>query len=123
MEDATVIQIVDDNAKSGVSAKTNKPWSMSRVGLSNGESTFIFNPIEIGQVVEAVKDGEYINWRPKKPDPKHDEIMGALREIYKAITGGYPEKAEEPVVEVQTPAPAPKKPMSIKSMMWMRRSR
>jgi hypothetical protein len=85
MQESTVTEILDDSAKSGVSAKTGKAWSMSRVGLANGESVFIFNPIELGQVVEAVKDGEYTNWRPKRVDPKHDEIMKALRQIYAAV--------------------------------------
>lgn len=103
MEDSTVTQILDDNAKSGTSAKTNKPWSMSRVGLANGESTFIFNPIEIGDVVEATKNGEYINWAKKKVDPKHDELMKALRANYKLLT----EVAKLVGVEIAEPKPKP----------------
>lgn len=99
MAEATVTEILDDSAKSGM-GKNGKPWSMSRVGLSNGESVFIFNPIDIGQVVESVQDGEYINWKPKKADPKHDEIMAALRKIYQAITGE--------VEEAPAPKPTPK---------------
>ena len=105
MQEATVTQIVDANAKSGTSAKTNKPWSMSRVGLSNGESVFIFNPIEVGDVVEAVQNGDYTNWQKKKVDPKHEEIMKALRAIYKAVTVGEAAPATSPVA---TPPPKPK---------------
>jgi hypothetical protein len=112
MEIVSVIQILDDRAKHGVSSKTGKEWSMSRVGLSNSESAFIFNPIEIGDVVELKINGEYKNWEKKKVDPKHEEIMKALRELYKAVTGAYPEKFEEvPVVtEFRDSKPAPKKP-------------
>lgn len=104
METATVIEIIDPKAKFGTSQKTGKAWSMSRVSLSNGESTFMFNPIELGQVVESVQDGEYKNWRVKKPNPQHDEIMAALRKIYAAITGDaevVPEKeASKPTPEL-----------------------
>lgn len=109
MDEATVTEILDDRAKFGTSAKTNKEWSMSRVGLNNGESTFIFNPIEIGDVVTLVVNGEYKNWQKKKVDPKHEEIMKALREIYKAITGEFPEKATEPVMEFKSAPESPKK--------------
>lgn len=91
MDIVHVTEVLDDRAKVG-KTKTGKDYTMSRVGLSNGESTFIFNPIEIGDVVEEQINGEYKNWAKKKLDPKHEEIMKALREIYKAITGGYPEK-------------------------------
>lgn len=107
MAEATVIQIVDDNAKNGTT-KAGKPYTMSRVGLSNSESVFVFNPVSIGDVLESVESGGYINWVHKKTDPKHDEIMKALREIYKAITGGYPEKVEEHVVEKIVEVPKPK---------------
>ena len=106
MAEAIVTEILDDNAKSGM-GKNGKPWSMSRVGLNNGESVFIFNPIDIGQVVESHQDGEYINWKPKKADPKHDEIMKALREIYKAITVGVSDPLppeEMPTIKVDPPA-------------------
>lgn len=107
MEAVYVTQILDDKAKHGYSEKTKKEWSMSRVGLSNGESAFIFNPIEVGDVVEEQINGEYKNWAKKKLDPKHEEIMKALREIYKAITGGYPEKEEHPPVAAQVPEQPP----------------
>ena len=108
MDEVYVNEILDDRAKVG-KTKAGKDYSMSRVGLSNGESAFIFNPIEIGDVVELTINGEYKNWAKKKTDAKHEEIMKALREIYKAITGEFPEKPsykEEPVIE----RPAPKKP-------------
>lgn len=85
--ESTVTEILDDNAKHGVSSKTGKPWSMARVGLQNGESTFIFNPIDIGDIVVEVQNGEFKNWQKKKSDPKHDEIIKLLKEILKAVKG------------------------------------
>lgn len=111
MEAVFVNQILDDRAKHGYSEKTKKEWSMSRVGLSNGESAFIFNPIEVGDIVEEQINGEYKNWAKKKTDPKHEEIMKALREIYKAITGGYPEKEEPKVIAEQIPEQLPETPV------------
>ena len=82
-----VREIIDAEAKSGVSAKTNKPWSSAKVELENGTQTYIFNPIKVGDEVESFQNGEYTNWRLVKSDPKHEEIMTALRKIYGAITG------------------------------------
>lgn len=109
MDIVHVTEVLDDRAKVG-KTKTGKDYTMSRVGLSNGESTFIFNPIEIGDVVEEQINGEYKNWAKKKLDPKHEEIMKALREIYKAITGGYPEKEESKVIAEQIPEQIPVTP-------------
>lgn len=111
METATVTEILDANAKSGQRKDGKGTWSMSRVGLSNGESTFIFNPVELGNEVEAYEKDGFKNWRVKKPDPKHDEIMKALRAIYKAITTGEVEGTavkEKPEPAKPTPKPAEK---------------
>lgn len=85
-EIAAVIKIMDNRAKFGTSAKTGKDWSMSRVELNNGESCFIFNPVEIGDAVEKVKNGEFENWQKHRVDPKHDEIVKKLDEIIKLLT-------------------------------------
>lgn len=105
MEESSVIRVLDERAKYGKSAKTGKDWSMSRVELQNGESVFIFNPIDIGDQVEAVQDGEYKNWRKKRADPKHDEIMKALREIYKLLTDGSPKQEAKPAPTVDKVQP------------------
>lgn len=84
-KESSVLRVLDDNAKNGV-GKTGKPWSMSRVELKNGESVFIFNPIDIGDVVVEVQNGEYRNWQKKKLDPKHDEIINLLNKILDAVT-------------------------------------
>ena len=108
-EQATVTQILDEFAKHGHSDKTGKDWSMSRVGLSNGESVFIFNPIAVGDTVEAKQNGDYKNWakvtaQKAEDNAKHDELMKALKyiatqnkAILAAITG-----------EPQDTTPAPK---------------
>lgn len=65
MAESSVIRILDVNAKQGI-GKTGKPWSMSKVQLQTGEQVYIFNPIGIGDVVESVQNGEYINWNRKR---------------------------------------------------------
>lgn len=84
---AKVREIIEAVAMEGVSAKTGRPWSKAKVELDNGVQTFIFNPIRVGEEVESFQNGDYKNWRLVKSDPKHDEIMLALRKIYGAITG------------------------------------
>lgn len=77
----TVTEIIEEVAKHGISAKTGKDWSMAKVKLSTGQEAWIFNPIAVGDKVTSVKNGDYENWTKVKPDPKHDEIMTALRLI------------------------------------------
>jgi hypothetical protein len=83
--EVTVKEIIEEVAKHGVSAKTGKDWSTAKVELSTGESAYIFNPVKAGDKVHEVQNGEYKNWVVVKPDPKHDEIMTALRKIYELI--------------------------------------
>lgn len=83
--DVRVVRILEEFANHGISKKTGKDWSQARVELSNGESVFMFNPVKEGDRVNEVQNGEYKNWIVAKPDPKHDEVMKALREIYKLL--------------------------------------
>lgn len=79
--EATVSEILEEVAKHGVSAKTGKDWSMARVSLSNGDSTFIFNPIKVGDKVREVQNGEFKNWQIIKSNPQHEEITTLLNKI------------------------------------------
>ena len=87
MNEFEVVRVLEEVAKHGIS-KTGKDWSMARVELSNGEGVYVFNPITAGDKVVAEQNGEFTNYKLVKPDPKHDEIMKALREIYKALKEG-----------------------------------
>lgn len=84
-----VREIVDAEVKSGVGAKG--PWTQALVELEDGQQVRIFQPIKVGDNVESYETEsngtKYTNWRLVKSDPKHDEIMTALRKIYGAITG------------------------------------
>lgn len=82
--EGTVTEVIDANAKNGTT-KQGKPWSMSSVKLNSGETVFTFNPVSLGDVLVKQINGEYTNWVKKKVDPKHDEIMKGLRELYKLV--------------------------------------
>lgn len=84
-EEFEIVRVLEEVAKHGVSAKTNKEWSMARVELSNGEGVFIFNPIQVGDKVKSVQNGDFTNYQLIKADPKHDEIMSALKDIQKML--------------------------------------
>ena len=93
-EQVTVTQILDDFAKHGHSDKTGKDWSMSRVGLSNGESVFIFNPIAVGDAVEAKENNGYKNWAKVNPkaqaeNAKHDEVVARLDRVERLLKAIY----------------------------------
>lgn len=94
MEKSVVKEIVEQNIKSGTN-KLGKPWAQTVVELENGTQARIFEPIKVGDEVESYtteKDGQsYTNWRIVKHDPKHDDLMLAMREIYKLVAGIYKE--------------------------------
>lgn len=99
-----VIKIMDTRAKYGKSQKTGKDWSMSYVELNNGESAYIFNPIEIGDVVESVQNGEFKNWQKQKaPDPKHKELLDRLDRIIKILTNDTVVVPEDDIAGLEPP--------------------
>ncbi len=82
----SVTEIVAEDFKRGHSEKTGKDWSLSKYKASNGVEFSCFDKLEIGDVVHLEKNGDYWNGRkPTQADAKHDEIMKALREIYKLL--------------------------------------
>ena len=126
MATAKVKNILDPEAQSGM-GKNGKPWSMAQVELDNGKSIKIFNPIEVGDLVESYKNGEYWNWRKVKGGQTETSAPAntdALRElyklnlaIYKAITGedytgvqkettSAPKPVTEPVQTSEVPVEA-----------------
>ena len=126
MATAKVKNILDPEAQSGM-GKNGKPWSMAQVELDNGKSIKIFNPIEVGDLVESYKNGEYWNWRKVKggqtetPAPANTDALRELYKlnlaIYKAITGedytgvqkettSAPKPVTEPVQTSEVPVEA-----------------
>lgn len=81
MSESSVLDIIDNNAKHGTSSKTGKDWSMSKVKLQNQEVVYIFNPIDIGDVVESVQNGEYLNWQKVKPEKSPSEIPPSTAQL------------------------------------------
>ncbi len=82
-ETISVIAALEENFKSGVSAKTGKEWSLSKYKASNGIDFSSFDKLEIGDVIRLEKNGEYWNGaKPRKQDNQHDEIMDAIRRVY-----------------------------------------
>lgn len=114
----TVTEVLDNFAKHGHSDKTNKDWSMSRVGLSNGESAFVFNPIAVGDVVEAKENNGYKNWFRVNPkaqaeNAKHDELVNRLDRIERLLGRIYVQVGGEVTPTPNTAQTAPTKPTGI----------
>lgn len=83
-EVVSVIAIIAEDFKTGHSDKTGKDWSLSKYKASNGIEFSSFDKLEIGDVIRLEKNGEYWNGaKPRKQDLQHDEVMRALRKIYK----------------------------------------
>ena len=94
-----VVEIIDPAIKTGV-GKLGE-WSQAKVKLKNGETAYIFQPIEVGDMVEAFQNGAYTNWKiVKEPakrgfaPPKQTEVTGftqadrdMLVEIHAQIVG------------------------------------
>lgn len=63
-----VAEILDPSVKTGV-GKLGE-WTQAKVKLKNGETAYIFQPIEVGDMVEAFQNGEYTNWKIVKEPAK-----------------------------------------------------
>lgn len=63
-----VVEILDPQIKTGVGQKGE--WSQAKVKLKNGEIAYIFQPIEVGDMVEAFQNGQYTNWKIVKEPAK-----------------------------------------------------
>lgn len=109
-----ITNIIDPEAKTGEGAKG--AWSMSLVELDNGKQVRIFNPVQVGDLVEAYKNGEYWNYRLAKTQQTSmpvgdDKVLKVVMAIYKdvqvlkrAVLGLDAEIAEE------APKPQPTAP-------------
>lgn len=115
MAQAKVKNILDPEAQSGM-GKNGKPWSMAQVELDNGKSIKIFNPIEVGDLVESYKNGEYWNWRKVKPGQGEAQPApantDALRELYKLNLAIYKAITGEDYVVVQKETTSTQKPVT-----------
>lgn len=63
-----VVEILDPSVKTGVGQKGE--WTQAKVKLKNGETAYIFQPIEVGDMVEAFQNGQYTNWKIVKEPAK-----------------------------------------------------
>ncbi len=82
-----VAEVLQKNFKSGTSAKTNKPWAIHKYRTNSDKEFTSFDDLEPGDTVKLTQN-EY-GWnggRIRKADTQHDEVMKALREIYKQNT-------------------------------------
>jgi hypothetical protein len=86
---------------------------MSRVELDNGEGVFVFNPIAVGDVVEAKENNGYKNWAKKRVDPRNEAndqfqkyVLAYLKDI-RARLARLEGEPEQDTTLPQKPAVAP----------------
>jgi len=83
-----VKEILELRFKTGVSSKTGKEWAIHRILTNSGKTCNTFDDVEPGDTVKLTYNDEYKSWnatKPRKADNQHDEIMKALRELYKLL--------------------------------------
>lgn len=60
-----VTEVLDPKTRDGI-GKNGKPWSQAKVKLDSGDVAYVFNPVEIGDVLESYDNNGYTNWRRAK---------------------------------------------------------
>lgn len=93
MENEAVREVVELNFKTGVSAKTGKPWAMHRYVTNSGKEFTSFDDLQIGDAVKLTYSDEYKNWnggRIRKQDIENDAIHAKLDKILALLEGGKP---------------------------------
>lgn len=78
-----VVEVKDPAFKEGI-GKNGKPWKMAKVIVASGDLVTVFAPVKIGDEVEMTYNEQYSSWNGVvvRPD-HHEEVMKALRTIYK----------------------------------------
>lgn len=96
-----VKDIIDPNYKSGTNTK-GQTWTIKKIALESGKNATTFDEVQPGDEVKVVYDDKYDQYKASKPrvtDVQHEEIMKALKEIYKLIknnaTKGDKESSED----------------------------
>lgn len=116
--------IIDPSFKTGVSAKTQKPWSLMKIKTEQGKEATIFAPANIGDEVKVTWDEQFkvfkaerVTAQSKARDEitqKLDLILRNQGVILRQLTGGSqgggevnPQVAPQAIKEEPNPAPAP----------------
>lgn len=103
-----VLEIVDQNARSGQGAKG--PWSMARVRIEGGQEVYIFNPIKVDDELESYqteKDGKtFTNWKKKTAATATQNLLQAIYDQNKQILALLSEKVGS------SPVKAPESPVN-----------
>lgn len=77
--------IIDPSFKSGTNAK-GQQWTIKKISLESGKDATTFDELEPGDTVTVVYDEKYDQYKASKPkasDLQHEQVMKALKQLYK----------------------------------------
>lgn len=112
-----IAQVLDANFKSGVSQKTNKPWTLMQIQTDDGKTATIFAPAKEGDEVKLTYNDQYKNYNAEKvtaaskykaaSDDKLDTILRSLGRIERhlGITGLEDKKKDVIVEDIEEAGP------------------
>lgn len=112
-----ISQVLDANFKSGVSQKTNKPWTLMQIQTDDGKTATIFAPAKVGDEVKLTYNDQYKNYNAEKvtaasqykaaADDKLDTILRSLGRIERhlGITGLEKTEDQPPVENYEEAGP------------------
>ena len=76
-EIAKVVSIEDANVKEGMGKKGK--WVQAKVNLDNSKTAYVFQPIEVGDVLESYENQGYTNWRKAKEGAYGEQVKPATQ--------------------------------------------
>lgn len=85
---AKVAGIVDSEFKTGISAKTNKPWKIMKIELEDGTTATGFDTVEVGDEVDVTKNDYGLQYKALKKAPggnNNDDVSKMLNMMYKLV--------------------------------------
>lgn len=104
-----ISEIVNPAFRSGVSAKTGKPWTLMTIKTDDGKEASMFAPAVIGDEVTLTYSAEYKNYNAEKVTQRsrfETEVNEKLDRILAILKpGGTPApKDDSPSASVSSPA-------------------
>lgn len=81
MEQDKIVQVTDPSFRTGVSAKTGKPWNMAKIATESGKTATMFGNPQVGDYVIMKFNNEYNNWNAEPLTEQKKEALEAAGQL------------------------------------------
>lgn len=81
MEQDKIVEVTEPSFRTGVSAKTGKPWNMAKVATESGKTATMFGNPQVGDYVIMKFNSEYNNWNAEPLTEQKKEALSQAGQL------------------------------------------